>query len=85
MTRTGYAHWTRLLFHIHKLFATYTTVESEVAEFINFARSERSPVTIRMMQDRALTDAERLGYTQFKESLLTIIGNSYLLPRAREG
>lgn len=51
-----------------KLFATYPGVEAEVTVFINFARSERPPVPMRMMQDRALLAAERLGHTQFNVS-----------------
>lgn len=51
-----------------KTYATYPAIDSEVQNFISFARSERLPVSFRMIQDRALLAAQRLGIPNFKAS-----------------
>ena len=43
-------------------------VDEQVVQFINFARSERLPVSMRLIQERAKLAAENLGITTFKES-----------------
>ena len=50
------------------LYARYPTLDQQVIQFINFARSERLPVSMRLIQAQAKLAAENLDMTTVKAS-----------------
>ncbi len=43
-------------------------VDSGVSEFVSFIRSQRLPVSMRMIQERAISIAESVGIADFRTS-----------------
>ena len=55
------------------LYARYPMVDEQVVQFINFARTERLPVSMRLIQGRALLAGENLAITAFKAPAVSLM------------